>query len=141
MECIFCEIAAGRIPCHKLAETPSALAFLDIMPVTRGHVLVIPKQHVGLAYEADPVLMGELMTLATRLARAAQTALRCDGMNLLVNCGSCAGQVVPHVHLHVIPRYAGDGIQWPWPQGKLDHAAAAALVAQITQQLDGCTRG
>jgi len=103
MDCIFCNIAAGRIPCHKLAETPSALAFLDIMPITRGHLLVIPKQHVGLAYEAAPALMADVMALATRLAQAAHAALRCDGMNLLLNCGACAGQVVQMRVRHDLP--------------------------------------
>ena len=135
MNCIFCKIAAGEIPCHKLAEDEHTLAFLDIMPISRGHLLVIPKQHVELAYLAAPALMGALMSTAVRLGRAAQAALQCAGMNFLVNCGARAGQVVPHVHLHVVPRYADDEIHWPWPQCTLDKDAAAGLVTAIRERM------
>ena len=135
MDCIFCKIIAGEIPCHKLAETDQAIAFLDIMPVTRGHLLVIPKQHVEFVHEAEPELTAHMMSLATRLARAVKQALNCDGMNLILNCGACAGQVVPHVHLHVVPRYLDDGIHWPWPQGTLTDEAAVSLTAAIKGRL------
>ncbi len=135
MDCIFCKITAGEIPCHKLAETDQAIAFLDIMPVTRGHLLVIPKQHVEFVHEAEPELTAHMMSLATRLARAVKQALNCDGMNLILNCGACAGQVVPHVHLHVVPRYTDDGIHWPWPQGTLTDEAAVSLIAAIKGRL------
>lgn len=131
MDCIFCRIVTGEIPCYKLAETPVALAFLDIMPISRGHALVIPKRHVELAYKATPAMMAEVMSLATRLANAIADATQCDGMNLLINCGPRAGQVVPHAHLHIIPRYADDNIRWPWPAGKLTQEAAAELSAAI----------
>ena len=135
MSCIFCKIVAGVIPCYKLAETAHVLAFLDIMPIARGHLLVVPKQHVELAYLADPALIGEMMSMAVRLGRAAQAALQCAGMNFLLNCGACAGQVVPHAHLHVVPRFVDDGIHWPWPQGSLGSDDAAALVQAITERM------
>jgi len=135
MSCIFCKIVAGEIPCYKLAETAHVLAFLDIMPITRGHLLVVPKEHVELAYLAEPALSGEMMSTAVRLGRAAQDALQCAGMNFLLNCGACAGQVVPHAHLHVVPRYADDGIHWPWPQGSLGKEDAATLLQAITARL------
>ncbi len=135
MDCIFCRIVAGEIPCHKLAETPVALAFLDIMPISRGHALVIPKRHVELAYDATPGMMAEVMALATRVAKALSQTVTCDGMNLLLNCGARAGQVVPHAHLHIIPRYEGDGIRWPWPAGTLAPGAAKELCAAIKTHL------
>jgi histidine triad (HIT) family protein len=70
-----------------------------------------------------------------RLGRAAQAALQCAGINFLVNCGARAGQVVPHVHLHVVPRYADDAIHWPWPQCTLDKDAAAGLVTAIRERM------
>jgi len=135
MDCIFCRIVAGEIPCYKLAETPVALAFLDIMPLTRGHALVIPKRHVELAYKATPAMMAEVMSLATRVADAIARATGCEGMNLLLNCGKLAGQVVPHAHLHIIPRYANDNIRWPWPAGKLAHDTATELCTAIKGHL------
>lgn len=131
MECIFCRIVKGEVPCYKLAETPVALAFLDIMPISHGHALVIPKRHVELAYKATPAMMAEVMSLATRVANAIAEVTKCDGMNLLVNCGPRAGQVVPHAHLHIIPRYVDDNIRWPWPAGKLTQDAANELVTKV----------
>ena len=135
MSCVFCVIVMGFVPCHKIAETENAMAFLDIMPLTRGHVVVIPKPHFGLAYDAPPELMGHVMAMATRVAAAAKQALGCAGFNFMVNCGAYAGQVVPHVHLHLIPRYENDGIHWPWTQGTLKNETAAELVKLIMERL------
>ena len=135
MDCVFCKIAAGEIPCHRLYEDDRALAFLDIMPISRGHLLVIPREHVEFAYDADPELMGHVMRVATRIARAAQSALQCQGMNFILNCGAIAGQVVPHAHMHLVPRYPDDGIRWPWPQGTLAGDDAARLRAAILENL------
>jgi len=135
MNCVFCRIVGGEIPFYRIAETEDALVFLDIMPLTRGHMLVIPKQHLALAHEADSSLMGHLMALAVHIAGAVQPVLGCDGFNFLVNSGARAGQVVAHVHLHLIPRYEGDAISWPWPQGTLTDQEAAELVRLITERL------
>jgi histidine triad (HIT) family protein len=135
MDCIFCKIAAGEIPCYKLAETESALAFLDIMPIAHGHLLVIPKEHVEFVYDADPAVMADVMALATRIAGAVHRSIDCEGMNLLLNAGRVAGQEVPHAHMHIIPRSSADGIRWPWPQKELTEAAAKELVASITGNL------
>lgn len=135
MSCVFCDIVMGTVPCHKIAETENEMAFLDIMPLTRGHVVVIPKHHVALAYDAPPDMMGKVMEMATRISAAAKLALECAGFNFVVNCGASAGQVVPHVHLHLIPRYENDGIHWPWSQGSLTNETAAELVKQIAERL------
>jgi histidine triad (HIT) family protein len=135
MDCVFCKIVAGEIPCHRLYEDERVLSFLDIMPIARGHLLVIPKQHVEFAYAADPALMADVMHAATRIAGAAQSVLHCDGLNFILNCGEIAGQVVPHAHLHIVPRYIDDGIRWPWPQGTLDQDEAQRLRGAITEQL------
>ncbi len=130
-DCIFCKIIAGEIPCYKIAETKNALAFLDVMPITRGHFLVIPKNHVELIYDARPEVMAEVMSLATQIAATAKKSLNCDGMNFLLNSEKYAGQIVPHIHLHVIPRYLEDGIHWPWPQGSLDEETAVKLIKRL----------
>jgi histidine triad (HIT) family protein len=135
MDCIFCKIIAGEIPCHKIAETEHALAFLDIMPIAHGHLLVIPKQHIEFVYDADPAVMADVMALATRIAGAVNRSIDCEGMNLLLNAGRVAGQIVPHAHMHIIPRRSDDGIHWPWPQGTLTDDTAQELVASITGNL------
>ena len=135
MDCIFCKIINEEIPCYKLAENDHAIAFLDIMPITKGHFLVIPKKHFEFAEDAPEELMVNLMVLATQLAAAAKKALKCDGINFIINSGKRAGQIVPHVHLHVVPRYHDDGISWPWPQGELDNETASVLINSIENAL------
>ncbi len=128
MSCVFCDIVMGTVPCHKIAETDGEMAFLDIMPLTRGHVVIIPKHHVPMAYDLPPEMMGRMMEMATRISVIAKRTLQCAGFNFVVNCGAYAGQVVPHAHLHLVPRYENDGIHWPWTQGSLTNDAAAELV-------------
>ncbi|MBU0625026.1 HIT family protein [Patescibacteria group bacterium] len=113
-DCIFCQIIAGEIPSFKIYEDETVLAFLDIQPVSRGHLLVLPKTHsenlAGLA-EAE---IAPLFSLARRLGQVAQNITGAEGFNLIVNKGSAAGQMVFHTHVHVIPRSAGDGLRhWP----------------------------
>ncbi len=134
-DCIFCKIVTGAIPCHKVAETDGEIAFLDIMPVTRGHVLVVPKRHIERVTDASAEMMAGMMHLATRIAHAARAGLRCDGVNILVNSGEVAGQLVPHVHLHVIPRYEDDGVRIPWPHGALDKSAVPELVSALRDNI------
>ena len=109
-ECIFCAIVAGRAEASVVFADETVVAFMDLNPVTRGHLLVVPRQHaVGLedldgATSAHVWSVGHDMSLALRRSR-----IRCEGINVLVCDGEVAFQTVPHFHLHVIPRYAGDG--------------------------------
>jgi len=135
MNCIFCKIINGDIPCYKLAENENAIAFLDVMPITKGHFLVIPKKHYEFAEETPEELMADLMILATRIAATVKKTLKCDGINFIINSGKQAGQVIPHVHLHVVPRYTDDGICWPWSQGELTPEAAKVLIESISPLL------
>lgn len=134
--CIFCKIVAKEIPAYIIHETDDVVAFLDIMPLTRGHMLVIPKAHYATAWDTPPDVMGAVSAAATELARRSRDKLGCVGINMLVNCGEYAGQVVPHVHMHVLPRYTDDGIAWPWPAGKLTSETAQELVAQLSSRHD-----
>ena len=129
--CIFCKIVAGEIPCYKIAETDNVLAFLDVMPITRGHLLIIPKKHIELIYDAEPEIMAEVMSVATKISAVAKKNLNCDGMNLLLNTEKYAGQIVPHIHLHLIPRFLDDNIKWSWTQGKLIEKNAIEIVKKI----------
>jgi len=129
MDCIFCAIVTGDLPAERIAETDRALAFMDINPATRGHALVIPKQH---AEDLLSITAGELAhctELAQEVARRAIDRLGADGVNLVNACGAAAWQSVYHFHLHVVPRYAGrDGLTLPWipaPGDPVEIAAAA----------------
>ena len=142
--CIFCKIAAGHIPCHKLYEDARVLAFLDLGPLSQGHALVIPKQHaktVGDMADEDAAAVGRVLP---RLARALERATGCASYNVLVNVGEPAGQLVMHVHFHIIPKPhdaprtgggEGGGLGLKWPAGKLDNEAAKALVEQVRASL------
>ena len=110
---IFAKILRGEIPSHKIYEDERCLAILDIFPINPGHLLVIPKAAAVTVPDLDPALVAHLMAVAARLSKAVRAgAPRCEGVNFWISDGAAAGQEVPHVHLHVIPRFAGDGFGW-----------------------------
>jgi histidine triad (HIT) family protein len=115
-ECIFCRIIAGEVPAAKLIETDKVLSFLDIAPVNPGHCLVMPKRHVGTLLDMTQHELHACMFTVQRVARAATRAVGAAGFNVLQNNDRCAGQIVPHVHFHVIPRSPDDGFQFGWRQ-------------------------
>jgi histidine triad (HIT) family protein len=133
--CIFCNIAAGRAPAVRLLETDRVLAFLDIAPVNYGHSLVIPKQHFDTFLELPDDLWLEMGQVSRRLALALQQKLSARGFNLMMNNQPAAGQVVPHAHLHVIPRYVDDGHQL-FSQGSYREQDMASVGRQLRQALD-----
>jgi len=114
-DCIFCKIVRGEIPSCKVYETDTVLAFLDIAPVNLGHTLVIPKVHVENVFDLPPELAPELMESFRVVGRALMDGLGARGMNLGMNNGAAAGQLVFHAHWHLIPRFEGDGLSL-WPQ-------------------------
>ena len=132
VDCIFCRIVSGQIPCYRIAETAEELAFLDINPIACGHMLVVSKSHVESLHLAPTEVVASMAGLAARLARAAVKGLQCDGVNLLLNSGPVAGQIIPHLHLHVIPRFVDDHVRIPWPHTPLDTQAAPRLIEAIT---------
>ncbi|MBA2518786.1 MAG: HIT family protein, partial [Chloroflexia bacterium] len=108
-DCIFCDIVADRAPASVVHDDASCLAFMDIRPVTSGHLLVVPKRHAADLAGLDEPTGGHLFRVAMRLPAALRwTDLPCDGINLFLADGVAAGQEVFHVHLHVFPRYPGD---------------------------------
>jgi len=119
-ECIFCKIVRGGIPSAKVYENEKVLCFLDIAPVTRGHCLVIPKEHVENILEMSSQQAGELHEAVRRIAQGMLRGLGAQGFNVGMNNFQAAGQLVMHAHWHVIPRFEGDGLQL-WPQGKYDN--------------------
>jgi histidine triad (HIT) family protein len=107
--CIFCEILAGQLPASFVYTDDDVVAFLDIRPLTSGHLLVIPRQHAGTLAALDPELGARVFTVAQQLAVRLRRNGFCAGINLFLADGVLAGQEVFHVHLHVIPRYPQDG--------------------------------
>ena len=131
-ECVFCKIIAGELPSWKLYETDTVLAFMDIGPVVKGHALVIPKAHHETVVTIPDDLLADVMIAARKIARGLLGGLGADGVNLHQANGSVAGQVVPHFHVHVIPRFKQDGHDWNWgAQSYADAAEPAALAARI----------
>jgi histidine triad (HIT) family protein len=126
-DCIFCKIVAGELPATKIDEDDRTITFMDINPGTRGHALVIPKEHSKDLVEIEPADLAATAQAAQRLAKRMPEALGADGVNLINSCGSAAWQTVFHFHLHVIPRYSDDTVRLPWTpgDGKDGHDEAA----------------
>ena len=115
LQCPFCRIAEHEEPAAFVYEDGELMAFMDKNPISLGHTLVVPKAHYETVLDLPPDLAGRLFSLAVRVARAVWAAFKPDGLNLLQNNMPAAGQSVPHIHIHVIPRYYGDGITMSWP--------------------------
>jgi histidine triad (HIT) family protein len=129
--CIFCKIVAGEIPSAIVDEDDSTIAFMDINPATRGHALVIPREHYTDLREIPSDELAAVATAAQRLAVRASDRLGADGVNLLNSCGAAAWQTVFHFHVHVIPRYSGDPLRLPWTPGPGDPDEIAAAAAAL----------
>ena len=116
MSCVFCEIVAGDAPASVVHEDERTMTFLDHRPITPGHLLVVPREHAGYLAELEPEDGAQLFRVGMRAAAALRaSSLRCEGVNFHLADGVVAGQEVFHVHLHVIPRYAGDGFGLRFP--------------------------
>lgn len=116
-KCIFCKIAAGEIPSKTLYEDEQFRVILDLGPATRGHALILPKNHYANLYELPDESAAEVMKLAKKMACIMRDKLKCDGFNLVQNNGEPAGQTVFHFHMHLIPRYKDDGQVLGWKAG------------------------
>lgn len=112
-DCVFCRIVRGELPAAKVYEDDLVLAFLDIAPWVKGHTLVVPKEHHASLTTVPTAYAARLMDVAPRLGAALMRAIDGDGFNLLLSNGACAGQVVPHTHLHILPRRGDDGLRLP----------------------------
>jgi len=117
--CIFCKIVAGDIPCAKVFESETCLAFLDIAPVNAGHVLVLPKGHYSTLMDIPGELGGDLTQTLSKVGKAVMEATGADGLNLMQNNFEAAGQLVHHAHFHLIPRFSDDGLTL-WAQTAYD---------------------
>jgi histidine triad (HIT) family protein len=126
--CLFCKIVAGDVPAQIVAEDELTVAFMDINPATRGHALVVPRNHAKDLLEINSVDLAAVAVAAQRVAGRARDRLHADGVSLINSCGAAAWQTVFHFHVHVIPRYLDDPLRLPWvpAPGAPDEIAAAA---------------
>ena len=133
MSCVFCDIVAGHAPASIVFQDERTITFLDHRPVTPGHMLVVPRRHAAFLADLDPEDGAQLFRVGQRGAAALRaSSLRCEGVNFHLADGEVAGQEVFHVHLHVLPRFTGDGFGLRFPpdyrireRAELDEAAAA----------------
>ena len=130
-DCIFCQIVAGEAPATVVDSDEHTVAFMDIDPATRGHALVVSREHYADLGEIPDDELAACATAAKRLAERARQRLDADGVNLLNAHGSAAWQTVPHFHIHVIPRYEDDPLKLPWTPGPGDEDEIAAAAGRL----------
>jgi histidine triad (HIT) family protein len=133
--CIFCKIVRGEIPSARLIETDDSVAFLDINPVIHGHTLLVPKAHYPSLADLPDALSGAVCTILPRLARAVVAATGAQGLNVIVNNGRPAGQTIDHCHWHLIPRFDGDPVNWPWPHSEYKGDELGQMKRRIEAEL------
>ncbi|MCX7771314.1 MAG: HIT family protein [Proteobacteria bacterium] len=118
MDCIFCKIIEGTIPSEMVYEDNLFLAILDINPVNKGHVLVLPKKHSENIFDFEEPEISKVMTVIKKISKVLMETLNAEGVNIIQNNGKPAGQIIFHSHFHIIPRYSGDGIKIGMVHGK-----------------------
>ena len=133
--CIFCKLANGDIPTATLYEDDDFRVILDAGPASKGHALILPKEHYANLYELDDELAAKVMVLAKKMITKLTDVLGCDGYNIVQNNGEAAGQTVFHLHMHLIPRYDGDNVQIKWTPGTEAEALSDELIAEIKKAL------
>lgn len=130
-DCIFCKLANGIIPTRSVYEDDTFNVIMDASPATRGHVLILPKEHAANIYELPEEIAGKAFILAKKLATHMTDKLKCDGFNIVQNNGEIAGQTVFHFHMHLIPRYQGDNVGITWKPGKLTDKDREEILAKF----------
>jgi histidine triad (HIT) family protein len=133
--CIFCKIVAGQIPCLRLLEDDQTIAFMDINPVNPGHALAVAKGHWPTVDVIPPDILAAVARSAQRIARAVMRELRPAGVNLLQANGAAAGQSVPHLHIHIMPRRAGDNVMFNWESRPGERAEIEAVYKRLKAAL------
>ena len=132
-DCLFCGIIAGEVPAQIVDSDGKTVAFMDINPATPGHALVVPREHSADLHEISDEDLAATTIAAKRLTERMTEVLEPDGFNVINSCGAAAWQTVFHLHLHVIPRYAGDPLRLPWVPGPGDSGEIAAVAEKLRE--------
>lgn len=135
VECIFCKIIGGEIPSYKVYEDEETLAFLDINPITRGHTLVVSKEHVPNFSRAGEGVVASVAQTANRVARGLKEAFQPLGFNYVVNEGKMAGQLVDHLHVHITPRYREGEMEFRASRAELEDEELKAIAEKVGSNL------
>lgn len=130
-KCIFCKIANGEIPSVSPYEDEDFKVIFDLNPASRGHALILPKEHFADLYELDDETASRVLTVAKKVTTVLKEELGCDGYNLVQNNGEAAGQTVFHFHMHMIPRYKSDKVNITWEPGTMDKEDMENLAEKI----------
>lgn len=134
-DCIFCKLANGVFPTNTLYEDDDFRVIFDASPATKGHVLILPKQHSANVFELPDETASKIFVLAKKIATVIKEVTGCDGVNILQNNGEIAGQTVFHLHVHIIPRYEGDTANIKWVQNELDQDVVDEIIAKAKELL------
>ena len=132
-DCIFCKIIAGDIPSQAIYEDDEFRVILDVAPATKGHALILPKNHYANLYELPDDVAADTIKLAKKMMKRMTEKLNCDGFNIVQNNGETAGQTVFHFHTHIIPRYQNDGNKIGWIPHEADEELLKELAEKIKQ--------
>lgn len=130
--CIFCKIANGEIPSATLYEDEKVRVILDISPASKGHALILPKEHYANLYEISDEMASHVIKTAKNMAKKMQEELGAEGLNVLQNNGELAGQTVFHYHMHLIPRYSDDKVKMTWEHGEVSEQEKEELVKKLS---------
>ena len=133
-DCIFCKIIKGEIPCTKIYEDDKVFSFLDIGPVNKGHALVMPKEHHETLLDMPKELLCEVSKAVQKVSKAVKEGTGCGGFCIEQNNFKVSGQLVPHYHVHIMPRLETDGLKH-WPQGKYGEGEAEQIAEKIRKSL------
>lgn len=130
--CIFCKIANGEIPSATLYDDEKVRVILDISPASKGHALILPKEHYANIYEISEEMAMHVIKTAKKMAVKMKEKLELEGLNVLQNNGEAAGQTVFHYHMHLVPRYKEDKVSMKWENGELSEEAKEELVKKLS---------
>lgn len=134
-DCVFCKIIKGEIPSAKLYEDNIILAFLDIMPANKGHTLVIPKKHYETLLDIPANELEKVSAELHKITKAVVKATNAEGFNVFMNNKKVAGQIVPHAHFHIVPRFSNDGLEFKWPSKKYNDGEINELKEKIKRNI------
>lgn len=132
--CIFCKIAAGEIPAATVYEDDDFRVIMDLGPASKGHALILPKEHYANLYELDDEVAAKALVVAKKVITKLTDILGCDGYNILQNNGTVAGQTVFHFHIHLIPRYENDTVNISWEPGTLTDEVKELVLSKMNEK-------